>query len=187
MSPCSSAVSTSDNLNPTVFNDGETVYQQSKNWRFFSAERLFAWDYTQLHLHAVTEHLCRRRFICIFSFAGTPAILIFMDATLCIPLKSKHSVLSPKRPLWTGPCGLSGGVIALWMGNWKPQPAISWIKLICVGNKLHSTTHLFHALINLFPIIPPPQNTLQYQEVSKHLDSETPLTMTGKPSYPHTF
>ena len=45
--------------------------------------------------------------------------------------KWRISTLSRASTLWTGFCELSGGVVTLWTGKWKPHRALSRIHLNC--------------------------------------------------------
>jgi len=94
MSPHSSAVSTSDDLKPTVVNSGETVYRPSKIWRFSSAGRPFAWAFTQMHVRTVAGRLCRRGRHCISSFADASRVMIPINWVLHVWPKFTHAASS---------------------------------------------------------------------------------------------
>jgi len=163
MSPRFSAVSTSDDLKPTIFNSEETASRPSKNWRFFSVGRLLAWAYTQPHVDAVAERLCRRRRTCISSFAETSAVLISMDEILCIPLNSTHSASSTPpmdgtmRVLWRRSRPMDGQLKTT-VSAFTDQTGMCW-------KQCHTLHPCFRALINLFPPISRPKKAAQYQDV----------------------
>jgi len=140
MSPRASAISTSDDFKPTIFNGGENASWPSTNWRFSSVGRLLAWAYTQPYVRVL-----------FVGDAYASPLSLTLDKywflwTEFSTYRWKISTLSRASALWTGFCELSGGVVTLWTGKWKPHQALSLINIDCATG----STAAYNTTIRVF-------------------------------------
>jgi len=110
-----------------------------------------------MHVRAVAERLCRRRRLCISSFADASQVSIPINGILHVRLKFMHTTLSKPpingilRALWQC-CRPINGQMKTTSSAFTDQSGMCW--------KQHSTLQVHpccRALINLFPPISRPK------------------------------